>query len=344
MNFSYAVRVNVIVVKINVMSMKKNRSVWLGCIVSLLAACSSTHTAAPVIERTSSGAAKPSVDVARMSSSVSPKVDGRGYYTVKKGDTLYRIALESGQSYRDIVAWNNLTNPNDIKVDQQLRVAPPDGVQTSVVAAPVSGIEVRPLGAVGSGTIVAAGAGGAVGGNKTGPRGDKRAYSESTLAELEKPDVPAAASSVAKSEPAHTVVADKPVVAAPVAPAVVDDDVVSWMWPAEGKVIGTFDGGKKGVDIAGKMGQPVFAAGNGKVMYAGSGIRGYGNLVIVKHTSNLLSAYAHNKTILVKEGQAVTKGQKIAEMGNSDSDNIKLHFEIRQQGKPVDPSKYLPPH
>jgi len=85
------------------------------------------------------------------------------------------------------------------------------------------------------------------------------------------------------------------------------------------------------------------AAGAGKVMYAGSGIRGYGNLVIIKHTNNLLSAYAHNKTILVKEGQSVTKGQKIAEMGNSDSDSVKLHFEIRQQGKPVDPSKYLPP-
>jgi lipoprotein NlpD len=341
MNFSCAVRVNVIVVKINVMSMKKNRLVWLGCIVSLLAACSSTRTAAPVIDRTSSGAAKPSVDVARVSPTVLPKADGRGYYTVKKGDTLYRIALESGQSYRDIVAWNNLTNPNDIKVDQQLRVAPPDGVQTSAVAAPVSGIEVRPLGAVGTGAGATAGVVSVAGGNKTGPRGDKRAYSESTLAELEKPDAPVVAPLAAKNEPAHAVVADKPAVAAATA---VDDDVVSWMWPADGKVIGTFEGGKKGVDIAGKLGQPVFAAGNGKVMYAGSGIRGYGNLVIVKHTNNLLSAYAHNKTILVKEGQAVTKGQKIAEMGNSDSDNVKLHFEIRQQGKPVDPSKYLPPH
>ena len=121
-----------------------------------------------------------------------------------------------------------------------------------------------------------------------------------------------------------------------------DDDAVSWMWPAEGKVVGTFDDGRKGLDIAGKSGQAVMAAGAGKVMYAGSGIRGYGNLVIVKHTSNLLSAYAHNKAILVKEGQNVNKGQKIAEMGDSDSDSVKLHFEIRQQGKPVDPSKFLP--
>ena len=119
------------------------------------------------------------------------------------------------------------------------------------------------------------------------------------------------------------------------------DDGIGWMWPADGRVIGTFTNGRKGIDIAGKMGQPVLAAGAGTVLYASS-VRGYGNLVIVKHSSNLLSAYAHNKTILVKEGQAVSKGQRIAEMGNSDTDSVKLHFEIRQQGKPVDPSKFLP--
>ncbi|WP_180979671.1 peptidoglycan DD-metalloendopeptidase family protein, partial [Janthinobacterium sp. AD80] len=130
--------------------------------------------------------------------------------------------------------------------------------------------------------------------------------------------------------------------AAPAAQAA-GDDKISWMWPSEGKVIGTFDEGKnKGVDIAGKAGQQVVAAGAGKVMYAGSGIRGYGNLVIVKHSNSLLSAYAHNRSILVKEGQNVNKGQAIAEMGDSDADRVKLHFEIRQQGKPVDPSKFLP--
>lgn len=341
MNFSREARVNDIVVQINVMSMNKNRLVWLGIIVSLLAACSTTpRTAAPVVERTA-GLVKPASDVAKP---VPVHQDGKGYYTVKKGDTLYRIALESGQNYRDIVTWNNLTNPNDIKVDQVLRVAPPDGVQTSTVvtaAAGSSGIEVKPLGSP------AAMNGSATGGNKTGPRGDKRAYSESTLAELEKPEVssstaPALAADAetkapVKGEPART--SDKPVAVASSG----DDDTVSWIWPTDGKVTGSFDAGKKGIDIAGKSGQPVLAAGTGKVMYAGSGIRGYGNLVIVKHTNNLLSAYAHNKAILVKEGQSVTKGQKIAEMGNSDSDSVKLHFEIRQQGKPVDPSKYLPP-
>src|SRR5450830_1349136 len=331
------------------MSMNKIRLVCLGFSISLLAACSTTpRTAAPVVERTT-GSAKPAVDAGKPAAVVAARPEGKGYYTVKKGDTLYRIALESGQSYRDIVAWNNLTNANDIKVDQVLRVTPPDGVQTGAVAVgTTSGIEVKPLGASTSANNGVAAPVAGAGSNKIGPRGDKRAYSDSTLAELEKPDTaPTSAAATAPAATAPAKVAEAPHAAekpaATTAAPAVDDDAVSWMWPAEGKVVGTFDGGKKGVDIAGKSGQPVLAAGAGKVMYAGSGIRGYGNLVIVKHTNNLLSAYAHNKTILVKEGQAVTKGQKIAEMGNSDSDSVKLHFEIRQQGKPVDPSKYLPP-
>jgi lipoprotein NlpD len=153
---------------------------------------------------------------------------------------------------------------------------------------------------------------------------------------LQKPD--ASPPPVAKVEP------PKPAEKVPDVPQphAADDENIAWIWPADGKIIGHFGEGKRGIDIAGKMGQPVLAAGSGKVLYAGSGIRGYGNLVIVKHSNNLLSAYAHNKTIFVKEDQNVTKGQKIAEMGNSDSDEVKLHFEIRQQGKPVDPSKFLP--
>ena len=182
--------------------------------------------------------------------------------------------------------------------------------------------------------------------NKSGPRGDKRPYSDSVLAELQKPDT-SGATVVAKFEPSRPIEVRPPEKSiekpADSVPNGADDEGVAWMWPADGKVIAGFDDAKsKGIDISGKLGQQVLAAGAGKVMYAGSGIRGYGNLVIVKHTNNLLSAYAHNKSILVKEGQSVTKGQKIAEMGNSDSDAVKLHFEIRQQGKPVDPSKFLP--
>lgn len=310
--------------------MKKSRLIPIAILSGLLAACSTTRHSAPVVDMTTGVKA---AETSRTSAGSAKPADSRGYYTVKKGDTLLHIALEVGQNYRDLVAWNNLANPNDIKVDQVLRVLPPEGgAQTGSVAV-TSGVEVRPLSAP------AASAPGAA--NKTAPRGDKRAYSESALADLQKQDVTVASAPAtsAKTEPPK-ITDTKPAEKTPEAPG--DDDGVSWIWPADGKVISTFSEGKKGIDIAGKLGQPVLAAGAGKVLYAGSGIRGYGNLVIVKHTNNLLSAYAHNKTIFVKEDQTVNKGQKIAEMGNSDTDAVKLHFEIRQQGKPVDPSKFLP--
>jgi lipoprotein NlpD len=170
---------------------------------------------------------------------------------------------------------------------------------------------------------------------KTAPRGDKKPFSESSLADAQKDDNPAV-NPKAVERPSAGLAAGSTVTAN-------DDEKLSWMWPSDGRIIATFDEGKnKGIDIAGKLGQQVMAAGSGKVMYAGSGIRGYGNLVIVKHSNSLLSAYAHNRAIVVKEGQSVTKGQVIAEMGDSDADTVKLHFEIRQQGKPVDPSKFLP--
>jgi lipoprotein NlpD len=128
-----------------------------------------------------------------------------------------------------------------------------------------------------------------------------------------------------------------------VAAAPANDDDVGFIWPAGGSVVGGFDESKnKGIDIGGKEGDPVVAAADGKVVYAGSSLRGYGNLVILKHNNTFLTAYAHNKALLVKEDQSVKKGQKIAEMGNSDADRVKLHFEVRKQGKPVDPAKYLP--
>ncbi|MDB5907488.1 MAG: peptidase [Massilia sp.] len=299
--------------------------------LGLLSACSTATRHAPIIDR------KPPVAVSRPAPAPAPapveqpKPDARGTYTVKKGDTLLRIALDNGQDYRDLVAWNNLPNPNDIKVEQVLRVAPPDhvaGVQTSPVTMP----ETRPA----APSVP----------KKTAPRGDKRPYTDAALAELRKDDAAKGADRNDKAD----VKADKPEVVAG-APAIIpgaivradDDEKLSWMWPSDGKIVATFDEGKnKGIDIAGKPGQQVMAAGAGKVMYAGSGIRGYGNLVIVKHNNSLLSAYAHNRTIVVKEGQNVNKGQMIAEMGDSDSDTVKLHFEIRQQGKPVDPSRFLP--
>lgn len=303
------------------MRMRKVRLALLAILPGLLVACGTTRHSAPVVDRPIGGRSGEAAKASPNAASQAPRqADNRGYYTVRKGDTLVQIALEFGQSYRDLVAWNNLSNPHDIKVDQDLRVIPPEGPQTGSVAT-TSGVEVRPL----SGSA-----------NKTGPRGDKRVYSDAALAEMQNSaSAPKESQRVAETKNGEKM-SDTPSAAGS------DDENVAWVWPADGKVVSGFSDGKKGIDIAGKLGQPVLAAGSGKVLYAGSGIRGYGNLVILKHTNNLLSAYAHNKTIFVKEDQTVNKGQKIAEMGNSDTDAVKLHFEIRHQGKPVDPSKFLP--
>lgn len=312
------------------MRMMKQTKVLLSAITlaMLLSACGTTGVQAPVVERQHT----PGTTSASEARDRDPAL-----YTVKRGDTLLRIALEHGQNYRDLAAWNNISDVNDIKVDQVLRVLPPSGdtggAQTSAVVMPAI-TEVRPAAPVVP--------------KKNGPRGEKRPYSDATLAELRSDagvaESPSAAPPAAPlAVPAKAAVATSGTGAPAAAVVAAGDEKLSWMWPSEGKVIGTFDEGKnKGVDIAGKAGQQVVAAGAGKVMYAGSGIRGYGNLVIVKHSNSLLSAYAHNRSILVKEGQSVNKGQAIAEMGDSDADRVKLHFEIRQQGKPVDPSKFLP--
>ena len=172
---------------------------------------------------------------------------------------------------------------------------------------------------------------------KTQPLAQRVPYSDEAYARMAK--VQPAAKPEVKPEPTAPEV--KPD-GKPEAPR--GDGEVDWAWPTAGKVIGNFnDGSNKGVVIAGKMGQPVQASAAGRVIFSGTGIRGLGKLVVIRHNANYLSVYAHNNTLLVKEGQNVTKGQKIAEMGNSDSDQVKLHFEIRRQGKPVDPVKLLPP-
>lgn len=286
------------------------RLALLTIIIGLVAGCSTTTRQAPVVERpvTSTSHTRPAP--ARVEEA--PKQDERGMYTVRKGDTLLRISLDFGQNYRDLVTWNNLANPDDIKVGQVLRVTPPEGERTA-------NVQTQPIPMPPSAAVP----------RKTEPRADKTPYTEGKVAET-RPATPAPATGAP---------------AAPAAPAAAANDEarLSWMWPSEGRVIANFDDGRnKGIDIAGKLGQPVVAAGSGKVMYAGSGIRGYGNLVIVKHSNSLLSAYAHNRKISVKEGDNVAKGQVIAEMGDSDADLVKLHFEIRQQGKPVDPTRFLP--
>ena len=164
------------------------------------------------------------------------------------------------------------------------------------------------------------------------------------------PPVAAAASGVVtKPVTSGAVAATAPGTAAGVTkpvgvPAAAVEDDIAWIWPATGGVIGNFDGSKNlGIDIDGKAGDPVLASADGTVVYVGAAVRAYGNLIILKHNNAYVTAYAHNQTLLVKEDQAVRKGQKIAEMGNSDADRVKLHFELRRQGKAVDPVKFLPP-
>lgn len=258
---------------------------------------------APVEDR---GAAAPvSVPAAEVKPLPGAENAGKpGYYTVQPGDTLFRIALDSGQNWRDVQTWNNLANPNVIEVGQVLRVAPPVGSAAAVApvgaatSAPVAPAAVvsRPLTATNSATATAA--------------------------------VTPAATPTAVATPA------------PVVPAA---DALSFIWPAQGTVTTPFDEAKnKGVAIGGKVGDPVLAAADGRVVYAGAGLRGYGNLIILKHNNTYLTAYAHNQALLVKEDQTVKQGQKIAEMGSSDTDRVKLHFEVRRNGKPVDPITYLP--
>ena len=270
-------------------------------LVLFLSACASkvTHRA-PVEDRNSNAARSSSTSTPHDTAKLMPGSENAGkpgYYTVKPGDTLIRIALESGQGHRDIARWNALENPNKIEVGQVLRVVPPVS-EESVVAKPVASSKVS--------------------------------------------STPLQSQSAAKNEPAPAAAAAPAAVSESVTKSGEDD--VSFAWPAKGTVVAAFDESKnrKGVDIGGAAGDPVLAAAEGKVVYAGAGLRGYGNLIILKHNNTYLTAYAHNQSLSVKEDQTVKKGQKIAEMGNSDADSVKLHFEVRKLGKPVDPAQYLP--
>ena len=281
-------------------------------VAMVLAGCSSKPLNRPTVEDRGTGI-KPgvtAVDAKAQPAVPAPKplpgaenAGKPGYYTVKPKDTLIGIGLETGQSYKDIFRWNALENPNKIEIGQVLRVTPPTAGENFAVAKPVS-----------SSSVVAT------------------AVVPGMPAKGASAPVTAAASPAATSSPATSTASNGG-----------GDDDLGWIWPTAGAVLTGFDEVKnKGIDIGGAEGDTVMAAADARVVYAGAGLRGYGNLVILKHNNTFLTAYAHNKTLLVKEDQAVKKGQKIAEMGNSDADRVKLHFEVRRQGKPVDPTKYLP--
>ena len=364
-------------------------AVAVACAVVLLAGCA-TRRPAPVEDRTMASTEAPVVLVPPAVAPAPAQPAPIPTYTVKRGDTLHQIALDTGLDYRELAAWNNIENVNVIRVGQVLRLiapgeAPP--VAQDPVAAGTGGVVTTPLRATpivesgsGAGATASSSASGAsaVAGTsgiatpasaaarssdvslKTGPKVIKEPYSDQAVRELTlaASAMPAPTEKLAmaqpggvRSEPVPTPRSDAKAEPAPPAasaspPATAGDpDRLDWAWPTKGKIIAGFSdtANLKGIDIAGTAGQAIHASAPGRVVYAGNGLRGYGKLIIIKHNATYLSAYAHNREILVKEGQQVTRGQKIAEMGNTDADQVKLHFEIRRQGKPMDPAKYLPP-
>jgi len=334
-----------------------------------------TPAASPPGKTAAPAVAKPAAE-AGSAVEATPEADWRPEtYLVKRGDTLYTIALDHGLDYKDLASWNQLEDPNLIKVGQQLRLRAPPGWKPEpsdegVIAGPAAAapaIQSKPLEAPAPPPV------------KSSPKGIKAPYSEQALAQLTrdptrppsspepkpgaaepKPELKAqephaAAPAVVAAAPSSTAAAppkaavSSPQASTPKSAETPSDagppDALQWVWPTNGKLLHAFNQGPnpKGVAIGGSAGQAVVASAAGKVVYSGSGLRGYGKLIIIKHNNTYLSVYAHNRELLVKEGERVSKGQRIAEMGSTDSDRVGLHFEIRRLGKPVDPLKYLPP-
>lgn len=309
-------------------------------LILLLGACSS-QPPAPITDRPLAG----SRQAAGAKSAVNTEA---GSYVIRKGDTLYRIALDNGLAYRDLAAWNDLTDVNDIKVDQVLRLTPPEEVP---------GVEIRPLrdaapavsaavASVPSTVTIPAPAA-----SRAYPKALKLPFGSQGVASIDKQAEGTEKTAIASKSVssgasrlmsgASAVKSQEKIEQVQQASTPADTDDMNWLAPTAGKLLKSYSDEAKGVDIGGKMGQAVLASESGKVVYAGSGLRGYGKMIIVKHNSAFLTAYAHNSKLLVKEGDAVRRGEKIAEMGNSDAEQVKLHFEWRKFGKPVDPTKFI---
>ncbi len=314
----------------------------LPALVALLGAagCGSVATQAPVDDRRPAAAAKAAPQAAQ----AAPATVLAGHYVVKRGDTLYSIALEHGADYRDVAQWNKLDDPTKISVGQVLRVAPPEGQAPIQVGAArgAAPLEARPLEGAS-----AAPQGQGDGGTKVAPKALRLPYSDQNLALLSQGDTAGAAAAAAPKPLPSAAATPKPEPVKPEPPKTAavgrDPDAIDFIWPAKGSVLAGFsEPNSKGLDIGGKPGDPVLAAASGQVLYTGTGIRGFGKLIVIRHEGGFSSVYAHNREILVKEGQSVARGQRIAELGDSDADRPKLHFEIRKSGKPVDPMRYLP--
>jgi lipoprotein NlpD len=261
-----------------------------------------------------------------------------GHYRVRRGDTLYAIAFRYALDWRDIAHWNDIGAPYVIQPDQLLRLGPPGSGARAAGASPPAtvespGVSIRPAPAASAATTRTVETPRAI---TVSPEQDSRAPAQREAVESEARDE---GPTLAEPSPADSPPSALPVTALP------SGDPGRWMWPTEGRILSQFRAGdpsRKGLDIAGEVGQPVTASAGGLIVYSGSGLIGYGELIIIKHSDRMLSAYAHNSRRLVSEGQQVAAGNPIAEMGTNDRNQAVLHFEIRVNGTPEDPLKFLP--
>ncbi len=311
--------------------MKRVRFGWLVLTTVFLAACSSSEYRAPVTNRGEVVKKSVAVAPAKAKENLRENETQPEIYIVKKGDTLYSIAFNYGLDQQQLAESNGIKDSAVIRIGQQIRLYA-NNANNNVISTiqPVT-VESKPLQPV-------------VPFIKDQPKVVKYAYSDSAAAQIDKVQGSATDAVVSKPEVDAPVQSVQPPAPATAVTEGAVGEALEWSMPTRGKVVSEFSeaDNRKGIDIAGQLGQPILASAPGKVVYSGSGLRGYGKLIIIKHNKAYLSAYAHNDQILVKEGQTVTRGQKIADMGNTDANQVKLHFEVRYFGKPVDPAKFLP--
>jgi len=330
----------------------------LGAMAILILASCSSNPPAPVVDMSTTVEPSATDTFARKAASAGAT------YRVVRGDTLYAIAFRNGVDFRELAAWNGIEPPYRIYAGQDLRLGPSAGEQSSprvAVVAPATPARSPEAAAPATPSAPAPqnGKPPATGGGmfedvpatSPVPARDEAVSTSAPAPHSESADVLAAPPAAVASPPAKTAVAETPVKPA-LPPKTTEEGAVNnagglvWRWPGKGQLIGSFVAGdqtRQGIDIGGTAGDPVLAAADGEVVYSGNGLLGYGELIIVKHNANFLSAYGHNRKRLVKEGDRIKAGQQIAEMGSSASARDELHFEIRKNGKPVNPIDYLPP-
>jgi len=282
--------------------------------VVLVAGCASRTTPAPVTHLSTSEEAKraPKESITPAPSAPIGEPPAGTTYTVVAGDTLYNIARRYGVSVASLASWNQIEDPSQLQSGRVLQLSakpvaaapPPVSAATGTKSAATKPVATKPT--------------------ETKPVANASSGS-STASNAAKP-------------PASTNASNRPASAARAS----DAKLIHWDWPARGRILQAFNVNTKGIDLEGKLGDPVTAAADGTVMYAGNGVRGLGNLILLGHSDGFISAYAHNQVLLVKTGQTVKQGAQIASIGQSDTTSPRLHFEIRRRGTPVNPLSYLP--